>query len=669
MSLHHALSPFDLGPVRVRNRVFSSAHQTGLVHEHLPTGDLLAYHQERARGGIGAIFVEASAVHPSGLLTPHTIGAYLPEVVEPMSRIAQAVHEEGTRLFVQLFHGGREQIASAPKAPALAPSAVPTNRFHVEPREISVREIDELVAGYASSAANMEQAGLDGVEISASHAYLPAQFFSPRSNHRTDRYGGSLKSRLRFTAEIAHAVRGNLSTTKAVGLRLALDEMAPGALSQGECVEIAELLATELPLDFVSFVLGDSATFHGSSFIAPRPLTAPDGIIGTLQRLTHHLPDNVAVLATTRVLDLGQADAVVAEGLADMVGMTRAHIADPHLVRKAATGVRTIPCIGCNTCIGHYHAGTAIACVMNTSTGRESVREQLPLISTRTRSTVAVVGAGPAGVAAAVAAARVGQQVTLFEKEDEIGGQLRIAGNAPDHQETWCRWRDWALRELEDCTVHVQLETTPTTEDLRGFDRVISAVGAAPYRNDAVWTALRNAGIHALDSWEALAGLADSVEGPILVADWGGDPSGLDAAEVMAASKHTVYYAYSAPAPGAHIHQYQRNGYLGRLDSLGVQLLPHQELTSNDGRPVLRNVFSNRIQRLPDGIRTVVVASGRVPAAGSDDGCAAIRVGDAAGPRSLEEATLEGTLSVEVTAEPVPVKPRRVTEASVAHRE
>ena len=182
------LSPLRLGPAELPNRIVSTAHQTTLVDDHLPTDDFVAYHEARARGGVGMIVLEASAVHPSGLLTPHTLGGYLPGIVAGYERVAAAVHPHGARLFVQLFHGGREQIASPPRSPALAPSAVPSQRFLVEPRALRTQEVEELVAGYARAAELAAAGGLDGVEISAAHRYLIEQFFTPELNSRDDEW-------------------------------------------------------------------------------------------------------------------------------------------------------------------------------------------------------------------------------------------------------------------------------------------------------------------------------------------------------------------------------------------------------------------------------------------------------------------------------------------------
>jgi 2,4-dienoyl-CoA reductase-like NADH-dependent reductase (Old Yellow Enzyme family) len=227
MAYEALLSEVRLGPAVLRNRVVSTAHQTGLVHDHLPTADLVAYHEARARGGVGAVFLEATAVHPTGLLTAHTVGGYLPEIAGAYERLGEAIRGHGARLLVQLFHGGREQIAAPPLPPAIAPSAIPTPRFRAEPRALTRAEIDDLIAGYAASARLCRDGGVDGVEISMAHGYLAAQFFAQSTNTRDDDYNGDLHARLRFAREVITAVREAAGDRVAVGVRLAADEITP----------------------------------------------------------------------------------------------------------------------------------------------------------------------------------------------------------------------------------------------------------------------------------------------------------------------------------------------------------------------------------------------------------------------------------------------------------
>jgi 2,4-dienoyl-CoA reductase-like NADH-dependent reductase (Old Yellow Enzyme family) len=629
-------TPVDLGPVRLRNRVVSTSHQTGLVHDHLPTADLVAYHAARARGGVGAIFLEATAVDPSGLLTSHTLGGFLPDIVDGYRRLADAVHEHDGRLFVQLFHGGREQISAAPRAPAVAPSAVPSPRFASEPRALTAAELRALVDGYAVAARHCREGGIDGIEVSMSHGYLIAQFFSPRTNRRSDGYGVAGGGRLRFATEVLAAVRAAAGPGLAVGVRLAADELAPEGLDAAACAELAgELCATGLA-DFASFVLGHSAYVAASSWIAPPPPVpeaAIEGPLGTVRAAV-----DVPVIAATRVVDIAAAERLVDSGAADAVGMTRALIADPELVEKAAAGrTDVLACVGCNqACIGHYHAGVPIGCLVNPRTGRERT---LPRRAGGVRSLrVLVVGAGPAGVAAAAEAAAHGDAVTLVDRAGEIGGQLRLAGRAPAHHELWWRWRANAAGQLADARIELRLGRDVSPGELEAADIVVLATGARPFVPD--W-----AGADHVDSWSAIAN-PGGLAGPVLVADWGGGWEGLDAAEVLARYGLEVTLACAAPCPGHTLHQYQRNLYLARLDEAGVAILHHSEVTAEG----LRHLFSGRTSPLPRAA-TIVHAQGREPVdelwATLEGAPGRVRAGDVLGPRSAEEATLEGVTALQ----------------------
>jgi 2,4-dienoyl-CoA reductase-like NADH-dependent reductase (Old Yellow Enzyme family) len=649
------LTPVELGPVTLRNRVVSTSHQTGLVHDHLPTDDLCAYHEARARGGVGAIFVEATAVVPSALLTSHTLGGFLPGIVPGYRRLSGLAHEHGSRLFVQLMHSGREQISAAPRPPAVAPSAVPSPRYKTEPRALTAPELRELADGYATAARHCREGGVDGIEISMAHGYLIAQFFSPRSNRRADGYDAA-GGRLRFAEEVLSAVRAAAGPELAVGVRLAADELAPEGLDAAACAEIAGALAATGLVDFASFALGHSAYVAASSWIAPPPPTPPAAIADPLARVRAAV--DVPVIGTTRVVDLSDAERLLQSGAADAVGMTRALIADPDLVAKAAAGhpEDVVACIGCNqACIGHYHAGVPIGCLVNPRTGRE--RTLPDRAGPHRRLQVLVVGAGPAGVAAAVEAAEHGDAVTLVDRARDIGGQLRLAGRAPAHHELWRRWRANAARELERAGVTLRLGEDVDAAAPGGAhaeaDIVVLATGARPFVPD--WAAAsagvadpfvrdRVSGPAIVDAWTAIANPA-AVAGPVLVADWGGGWEGLDAAEVLAEQGLDVTLACAAPCPGETLHQYQRNLYLARFDERGIAILHHTEVAAGG----LRHLFSGRTAPLPPAA-TIVYAQGREPDdelwAALEGAPGRIRAGDVLGPRSAEEATLEGVTAL-----------------------
>jgi 2,4-dienoyl-CoA reductase-like NADH-dependent reductase (Old Yellow Enzyme family) len=587
------------------------------------------------------VFVEATAVHPTGLLTAHTLGGYLPAIAPAYRRLGDAVRAHGTRLFVQLLHSGREQIASAPRPPAIAPSAVPSARFHSEPRALTAADIAELVAGYARSARLCREGGVDGIEVSMAHGYLAAQFLASATNRRDDAYNGDLDARLRFAREVLAAVRAEAGGGVAVGVRLAADEIAPGTMGPAECAEVAAVLCADGAVDFVSAALGHSASYRGSTYIVPPPPEPVEAIAGPVALMRAALP-GVPLIATSRVVDLDGAARLVGSGAVDAVGMTRALIADPDLVGKARAGraADVVPCVGCNQgCIGHYHAGVPIGCLMNPRTGRERTLPRSGRGGSAAARRVLVAGGGPAGIAAAVEAAAAGAEVVLCERAERLGGQLAIAGRAPAHRELWERYERWAGRALRD--VDVRLETLVTTADAEGFDAVVIATGARPYA-PPLPGGLRCAVVSAVD---AIA-QPGAVRGPLLVADWGGGWTGLDAAETLAEHGHEVTLACAAAAIGEDVHQYQRNLYLGRLDRLGVRLVHHVELA--DGGQ--RHVFSGRTEPLPAELATLVLAQGRVP----EDALwrelegrpGVVRAGDVLGPRSAEEAILEGTLAV-----------------------
>jgi 2,4-dienoyl-CoA reductase-like NADH-dependent reductase (Old Yellow Enzyme family)/thioredoxin reductase len=627
-------SPLALGPVEIRNRIVSTSHQTSLVHDHLPTADLIAYHETRARGGVGLICIEATATHHTGLLTPHTIGGYLPEIVPVFRRLSDAVHAHGAKIMVQLFHGGREVIASPPRPAAVAPSSVPSPRFKSEPRALSRREITEMIDGYRQAAVHAAQGGIDGVEVCAGFNYLPTQFLSPHVNRRTDEYGGSFENRLRFLREVCEAMREGIGPDGAVGCRLTDEHWSPDANTEDELAEAARVLSDAGLIDYLSVALGSSTTYRGSSWIVPPSPIEHNAILPFARRMK--AASTVPVIATGRIVEAADANAMIERGDCDACGMTRAMITDPGMPDKARAGKPYMRCIGCNQgCIGHYHSGLPIACTINPWTGFE---RRLPPPASR-QGTAVIVGAGPAGAAAAACAHMRGMRVVVFEATDGPGGQMRLATAAAGHAEIAGGLIATADRWLSGCDV--RYSTVATADDVlaESPDRVIVATGAGPYDVELP-------GGSVVGAWDVLAGAETGRR--VVVSDWGGDWTGLAVAELLAARGCDVRLATSAAAFGEAIHQYQRNQYLERLDLAGVELIHHVRPIAVEGDVlVCRNVFSEREVRL-EGVDTVVASAGRSSDSSlfeelEDRGAEPVRVGDALGPRSFEEAIREGT--------------------------
>jgi 2,4-dienoyl-CoA reductase-like NADH-dependent reductase (Old Yellow Enzyme family)/thioredoxin reductase len=617
--------PLPLGPTELRNRIVSTAHQTTMVEANLPTDDFVAYHEARARGGAGLIVLEATAPHPAGLLTAHELAGYLPEIVPAYRRVAAAVQPHGTRLFVQLLDGGREQISGPPRAPALAPSTVPSQRFRVAPRALDGREIAEIVDGFAASAALAAEGGLDGVEISGAHGYLVAQFFDPALNLRDDEWGDPA----RFLLAVVRAVR-DAAPGLALGVRLSAD--APAAQAA------APLLAGEV--DYLSLALGASDSYLGSTLIVPPP-PLDDNLI---ERHLGPFRVGPAVIATSRVFDPVEAARIVASGAADAIGMTRALIADPELPAKARAGRldEITRCIGCQACIAHYHAGEAIRCSITPRTGRE--RTWAPATRAAAPRRLVVVGAGPAGLAAAAEGVARGDHVTLLERAGTVGGQQALALSAPGSAPIARALLANFERTL--AAVDLRLGEDAGAEAVAAYapDAVVVATGALPYE-----PTLTLDGIAVRQSWAVLASPPGA--GSVVVADWGGDPAGVNAAELLAAAGARVTLCVASAAFGESVHQYRRNLYLQRLYRAGVEIRMHVELAgAADGGAVFRNAFAPELETVVPA-DLLVLALGRVPApspagALAEAGIHVEQAGDCLSPRSFEEALLEGAGAV-----------------------
>ena len=620
--LSSLFSPLRLGPVELQNRIVSTAHQTTLVADHLPTDDFVAYHEARARGGVGLIVIEATAPHPSGILTAHELAGYLPEMVDAYRRVAAAVHPHGTRLFVQLLHGGREQIAGPPRAPALAPSAIPSQRFRVAPRALRADEIEEIVEGFADSARLAAEGGLDGIEISAAHRYLVAQFFDPELNRRDDEWAEPS----RVLLAVARAVR-TAAPGLCIGVRLSADSKP--------AQQMAPYLAEEV--DYLSLALGESPSYLGSTLIVPPPPLGENLIASHIAPFRVGLP----VIATSRVVDAAEADALVAAGTADALGMTRALIADPDLPAKARAGTKAIRCNGCQACIAHYHAGEAIRCAINPRTGRERSISVLPETGSG-GGRVVVVGSGPAGITAAATAIAAGYHVVLLERAARVGGQFALASRAPGARVVAEGFLANHADTLAAVDLRLDVEATAAMVGALSPDLVVVATGARPYA-----PSLPLDSTTVVQAWDVLTGTA-TVGRRTVVTDWGGDPLGINTAEILAEAGHEVVYCVASVTVGESLHQYRRNLFLQRLYRAGVQIVQHHELVGGDAEhATLRNVFAPELETTL-AADTIVLALGRVP----EDGlavslrAAGMRVeeaGDCLSPRGLEEAVLEGT--------------------------
>lgn len=649
MMFPHLFAPLVIGGVTLPNRIVSSGHDTVMADHGQITGRLIAYQEARARGGAGLIVVQVAGVHETARYTSHVLMAADDSCIPGYAALAEAVKPHGTALFGQLFHPGREvmDLDEGTLTVAVAPSAVPTERFRVMPRALTTREVREIVEGYGQAAARLQRAGLDGAEIVASHGYLPSQFLNPDANLRDDEYGGTPENRLRFLREVFQSVRSACGRSFAVGLRISLDERDPAGLPADIAFAASVSLAEEGLADYLNVTTGTSASLAGSDHIAPDMSNANGYVAPAAQKLRATV-GGVPVLVAGRINQPQEAEHIIAAGQADACVMTRAMICDPRMPELARDGqtddIRA--CIGCNqACIGHFHLGFPISCIQHPETGRErlyGIRHH----AARPRK-VMVVGGGPAGLKAAAVAAERGHDVTLYEAARRVGGQVLLAEQLPGREEF-----GGVITNLSREAARAGVTVVPrTTVDLplvqaESPDLVIVATGARPYHpplelTDSPWVT---------DAWEVIRHPEAVPPGKIVVADFRGDWVGLGTARLLASAGHEVTLAVRGYAAGESLQQYVRDRLLAAIARQRITVLPLvRPYGADDDTVYLQHVLTEE-PVLVEEIAGLVLACGSSPAAGllatlESASVPAVGVGDCLAPRTVEEAVLEGLVA------------------------
>jgi 2,4-dienoyl-CoA reductase-like NADH-dependent reductase (Old Yellow Enzyme family) len=641
----HLFSPLRVGNVTLKNRIFSTGHDTTLPTNFVPNDALVAYHRARADGGVGLIVMQVAGVHETARYTSHLLMATSDDCIPGYRRVAEMCHARGCHLFGQLFHPGREimesQDGSAPVA--YAPSVSPTERFHVVPRPLSRRMIREIVEGYAAAARRLKAGNLDGVEIVASHGYLPAQFLSPRCNQRDDEYGGSFENRLRFLRDVIHAVREEIGRDFVVGIRISGDEMGHDGLEEADVLAACAALDADGGLDYFNVTAGTSATLAGSVHIVPPMFIDSTGYVAPFAAAVKAKVSK-PVFVAGRINQPQIAEKVIAAGQADLCGMTRAMICDPEMPRKTHEGrlddIRA--CIGCNqACIGHFHLGYPISCIQHPETGRElKYGTRKPAAAARR---VMVVGGGPGGMKAAAVAAERGHDVTLYEASARVGGQALLAQLLPGRAEFGGIVTNLA-REMELAGVKVvtNAKIDRARIEREKPDAVIVATGAKPRRPHFEG----EEDMHVVDVWQVLKGEAN-VGSSVVVADFRCDWVGMGIAEKLARDGCRVRLAVNGYMPGQRIQQYVRDAWSAVLHKLGIEIIPQVRLFGADADTVYLQHTTSGEAVVCDGVNTLVLAQGHEPVSAleaelEDYAGEAHFIGDCLAPRTAEEAVLEG---------------------------
>ena len=477
----YLFSPLRIGPVTVRNRVIFSAHLTNYAEDGLATEQHAAYYEARAAGGAGLIITEEHSTHPTDWPYEKLIHGFHRKVIPGYRRITDAVHRHGTPIFAQINHNGGQASSMYSRLPVWAPSAVPDPLFREVPKAVTVREIAEIVAGYALVAGHCREGGFDGVELQCSHSSIVRGFLSGATNLRRDQYGGSLANRARILIEIVRAVREAIGPGLALGVRLCGDELIEGGTTIDEAVEVAKMVEATGQVDYINTSIGVATA---TLYVIEASMHVPPGyalfIPNAIRRAV-----SIPVVGVGRFKDALQAERALAEGHCDLVGAVRAQIADPDFVRKAQAGAHedTRLCLSCNQeCVGRMGLNRWLGCIENPRTGREALVPAVPSRSPVPKK-VLVVGAGPAGMQAAISAAAHGHEVTVYERDDEVGGQVRWAASVPNRAELGDvlrnQQRELVAHGVKLCLGHGVDAGFVTAQRP---DVVIVATGAAPAR-------------------------------------------------------------------------------------------------------------------------------------------------------------------------------------------
>jgi 2,4-dienoyl-CoA reductase-like NADH-dependent reductase (Old Yellow Enzyme family)/thioredoxin reductase len=595
----------------------------------------LAYLKRRARGGPGLIITEISAVHPSGVAINSELGAYDDRFIPGLKKLADVAHAAGCKVALQLHHAGRESLYLLKEGKAIAPSPIRSLVFGLTPREITRDEIQEIIAAFGAAAFRARQAGFDAVEVHGAHGYLLTQFLSSLCNQREDEYGGNLSNRSRFMIEILQEVRRRVGSDFPISLRISTEECIKGGYSVEDMQSILPNLV-KAGADLIHASLGT----HGSpGGITSAPAEYEPGFNVWRAKKVKEVVD-VPVIAVGRFSDLTLADEVIGRGEADLIAFGRQFLADPDFLVKTREGrpQEIRKCIACNQgCIERLILGEGkIRCAINPETGQETIYPQGPAAVPRK---VWVVGAGPAGLTAAYEAARLGHQVTLFEKEKNLGGQLLFAC-VPPFKGIYGEWIFWLASQVKKIGATILTETQVTDRMIEegNPDVVILAMGG-----EKIIPAIE--GIDLLlvgDAWQILSGEVAPKSHAVVV---GGGLIGMETADFLSQKGTQVIL----------VEALKRSPVL-KITSHGYML--HTRLRDKN----CKLLFNTVVKRIAEGSVTilsggeeqtlspvdqVIIAVGLKP---RDDwqqilparGIRHWVIGDACQPRRIIEATEEG---------------------------
>ncbi|WP_420565350.1 FAD-dependent oxidoreductase [Thalassobaculum sp.] len=611
MSTDPLLQPYQLKHLTLRNRLMSTAHEPSYSEDGMPTERYRLYHTEKAKGGIALTMTAGSAVVSAD--SPAAFGnlyAYKDEIVPWLREMSDACHEHGSAIMMQITHlGRRTNWNHSDWLPVLAPSPVREPAHRAFPKEAEDWDLDRIVQDYADATERMQAGGLDGIEIEAYGHFLDG-FWSPATNHRTDAYNGSLDNRLRFTWRVLDAMRERVGPDFLIGLRMVADENWDKGLSREEGVEIARRLATCGKVDFLNLIRGHIDSDAALSDVIPiqgAPAAPHLDFCGEIREET-----KFPIFHAARISDVATARHAIAEGKLDMVGMTRPHIADPHIANKVAAGREADirPCVGATYCLDRIYEGHEALCIHNPATGRERTIPHVISRSDGPARKVVIVGAGPAGLEAARVAGERGHKVVLFEAADKPGGQVRLAARVPRRREL-IGIIDWRAEQCAKLGVDMRFNTYAEAADVlaEAPDVVLVATGGLPNTDIVEGADL------VVSSWDILSGDVKPGEN-VLIYDDNAAHQGLSAGEIIANGGARLEIVTPERFFAVDIGGLNHVAYARAFDRAGTRITINKRVLAvrRSGNGLIAQIGSDYSERVEEReVDQVVVEHGTLP--------------------------------------------------------
>ena len=573
------LDSFKLRHLRLKNRIMSTSHEPSYSHEGMPKEQYQLYHEAKAKGGLAlSMFGGSACVSPDSPSAFGNLRMNQDEIVPWLQQFSERIHQHDVALMCQLTHLGRRgNGADGPWLPLIAPSPIREPAHRSFPKEMEDFDFKRVVRDFVAAARRCQQGGLDGIEIMAS-GHLIDCFFSPLTNKRSDDYGGSLANRARLALEVFAAIRASVGDDYIIGTRMVFDEELPDGLQLQESLEITRLIHQEARLDFITVNQGHIDTDAGLANMIPGMGTPAAPFLDTAAKVKREFPD-VAIFHAGRIQDIATARHALRENCLDMVGMVRAHMADPEMVNKVKSGdeERIRPCVGAGYCIDRIYVGQQALCIHNAATGREQFMQHSIQRSESPGLRTLVVGAGPAGLEAARILALRGHKVQIFEANSEAGGQVAIAARAPRRAEL-AGIIDWRVQELRALGIEVQCNSYLEAEDIIAEqpDVVIIATGGLPNTEF-----ITQGSEHALSCWDVLTA-SSGLNGSVLVYDDNGSHQAYSTAEYLAKGGAQVHLVSPERGLAVDIGGINYPAYLRALYQYEAQITLNHKLESID---------------------------------------------------------------------------------------